>query len=77
MPEKYVPKSKRGKTEKELDLREKLIERIEGIVGTLESVPWSKVSTEDMRKLLSTLLGTSDIPVLPEDKELLFHARCK
>lgn len=35
--------------------RETLVERIEGFTGSLKSVPWSKVSKEDMVKLLVTL----------------------
>jgi len=35
--------------------REELIERIEGITGSLKSVPWSQVSTKDLNKLLGAL----------------------
>lgn len=38
---------------KDLDVREKLISQIEGHTGTLESVPYSKISTEDLRKILA------------------------
>ena len=47
----YTPKSQRGK--KKLDEREELINKIEGAIGSLKSVPWSEVSTEDLQKLWS------------------------
>jgi hypothetical protein len=37
--------------------REKLISRIEGFTGTLESVPYNKISTEDLEKILDALKG--------------------
>ena len=35
--------------------REKLISQIEGFTGTLESVPYNKISTEDLQKILAAL----------------------
>jgi hypothetical protein len=37
------------------DAREKLISKIEGYTGTLESVPYSKITTEDLQKILDAL----------------------
>ncbi len=37
--------------------REKLISQIEGFTGTLESVPYNKISTEDLQKILKALKG--------------------
>ena len=36
--------------------REEMIQRIEGLAGTMRSVPWSKISTEDLRKLFSMVV---------------------
>lgn len=35
--------------------REKMISKIEGITGALKSVPWNKISTEDMHHLFLAL----------------------
>ena len=43
------------KTKEEYDYREKMIARIEGIVGSMETIPWSEISTEDMEKLFFEL----------------------
>ena len=43
------------KTKEEYDYREKMIARIEGIVGSMETIPWSEISTEDMEKLFLEL----------------------
>ncbi len=40
----------------EIDKREYLMSRIEGMAGTLHSVPWDKISTEDMQKLYDALM---------------------
>lgn len=37
--------------------REKLISQIEGFTGTLESVPYNKISIEDLQKILKALKG--------------------
>lgn len=42
-------------SEEELIERELLWERIEGICGTLRSVPYELISTDDLRKILATL----------------------
>jgi len=37
------------------DMREKLIERIEGFAGTLKSVPYHQISTDDLKTILNAL----------------------
>ena len=43
------------RTEAEWSERERLICIIEGIVGTLKSIPYSEISTEDLKKLATAL----------------------
>ncbi len=40
------------RTESENRTRERLIEKIEAITGTLESVPYNEISTNDLNKIL-------------------------
>lgn len=46
------------RTEQEYEIREKLIARIEGYTGTLRSVPYHEISTEDLETLLSVIMMT-------------------
>jgi len=46
---------KNSKTENEFKIRETLISKIEGVAGELLTVPWEKVSTEDLEKILAAL----------------------
>lgn len=37
------------------DAREKIIEELEGLCGTLHSVPYHQIETEDLLKILNTV----------------------
>lgn len=46
-----------AKSKEEMDLREKMITGVESYFGTLETLEWNKLSTEDLRTMYNALLG--------------------
>jgi hypothetical protein len=52
---------KARRVEDELRAREKMIDRIEGYFGALESIPYSEITTEDLKKIYDTLLEHKQI----------------
>jgi hypothetical protein len=57
--EEKLPEAKVIREDEKTDMsdrRQRLIEKIESYFGTLESIPYSKVSTADLTKMYETLL---------------------
>lgn len=49
------------KSPEEYKLREKMMSKIEGYFGTLESLAWDKLSTADMTTMYDTLVEKKQI----------------
>lgn len=43
------------RSERELSQREKIIQELEGLTGTLDSVPYAAIDTNDLLKILNTI----------------------
>ncbi len=55
------------RSKEELDIREKMIARIEGYFGSLTSLWWHKLSTEDMTEMYQTLVDNSQIKKIKQE----------